>query len=388
MLSAEYVFQEMMEQQRIAELHRSLPPPEWPGHPGRIIVTGSGDSYCAALFGGWLLGKGREIEALPAMDGSRAARKLGRGDILIGISVSGHTVRVIEAATRALHNGAHVIAITDNLQSPLAKLATTVWPIYASPAEELFLTSYRDEDARQYVGYHHDVAQTKTFWAVILTLMRAARVAIDWSRLLDHTRRLLAPPFFEPLLAKTERWAQSGQTFFLAAGWAKILARFAAYKLYEFNRFASPSEIEEYCHTLYFVTRTGDTIVFLVDDEETAARGVEIVPVLLDLFAARIIWLQPESLSHPIMPGAPPEHLEVLMLPPSGGSIQQALDLLLALEWITYTIGRIGAPDINIFHAGYDTERLVAGSLRTVRRSAIRVPSPADWEKTKEPDAR
>jgi fructoselysine-6-P-deglycase FrlB-like protein len=379
MLSAEYIFQEIMEQERIVELHRTLPPPEWPGDPGRIIITGSGDSCCAALFGGWLLAqRGGEIEALPAMDGSRAAGKLGRGDILIGISVSGHTVRVLEAATRALQNGAHVIAITDNLRSPLAKLATTVWPIYASPAEELFLTSYRDEDARQYVGYHHDVAQTKTFWAVILTLMRAAPVAVDWSLLLEHTRRLLAPPFFEPLLAKAERWAESGQTFFLATGWAKILARFGAYKLYEFNRLACSSEIEEYCHTLYFITRTGDTIVFLVDDEETAARGVEIVPVLVDLFAARIIWLQPESLSRPIIPGAPAEHLEVVELPPSGGSIQQALDLLLALEWITYTIGRIGAPDINIFHAGYDTERLVAGSLRTVRRSAIRSPSPTD----------
>lgn len=378
MLSAEYIFQEMMEQERIAALHRALPRPEWPGDPRRILITGSGDSYCAALFGKWLLAQGGETEALPAMDGSRAARELGRGDILIGISVSGHTVRVIEAATRALHNGAHVIAITDNLHSPLAKLATTVWPIHASPAEELFLTSYRDEDARQYVGYHHDVAQTKTFWAVILTLMRAARVAVDWPRLLENTRRLLAPSFFEPLLARAEGWAQSGQTFFLATGRAKILARFAAYKLYEFNRLACSSEIEEYCHTLYFVTRIGDTVVFLVDDDETAARGVEIVPVLAHLFAARIIWLQPQSLSAPIIPGVPVEHVEVVMLPPSEGSIQQALDLLLAVEWITYAIGRIGAPDINMFHAGYDTERLVAGSLRTVRRSAIRAPSPRD----------
>jgi fructoselysine-6-P-deglycase FrlB-like protein len=378
MLSAEYIFQEMMEQERIAELHSTLPPPEWPGDLERIIVTGSGDSYCAALFGGWLLGEGRKIEALPAMDGSRAARTLGPRDLLIGISVSGYTVRVIEAATRALYNGAHVIAVTDNLRSPLAKLATTVWPIHASPAEELFSTTYRNEDARQYVGYHHDVAQTKTFWAVILTLMRAARVAIDWPRLLDHTRRLLASAFFEPLLAKAEHWSQSGQTLFLATGWAKILARFAAYKLYEFNRFASFAEIEEYCHTLYFVTRSGDTIVFLVDDDETAARGAEIVSVLVDLFAARIIWLQPESLSPPIIPGATPERLEVLMLPFCEGSIQQGLDLLLALEWITYTIGRVGAPDINVFHAGFDTERLVAGSLLTIRRSAIKAPSPTD----------
>jgi len=219
------------------------------------------------------------------------------------------------------------------------------------------------------------VAQTKTFWAVLLTLARAVRVPANGAVLVDHTRRLLAPSFYEPLFAKAEDWATSGQTFFLATGWAEILARFAAYKMYEFNRVAHASEIEEYCHTHYFVTRTGDTVVFLATDEETAARAGEIAPVLRDLFAMRVIWVQPESVACDAALEDHSERLEVVRLPPANDPIQQALDLVLALEWITYAIGRVGAPDINIFHAGYDTERLVAGSMRTVRRSAIRAPS-------------
>jgi fructoselysine-6-P-deglycase FrlB-like protein len=375
MLSGEYIFQEMMEQERIARLHWSLPAPEWPGTTGRLIITGSGDSYCAALFGGWLMASRGRVSPLPAMDASRAAQELGRGDTLIGISVSGRTVRVLEAAIRALHGGARVIAITDNLKSPLAEMATAVWPIYASPAEELFHTSYRDEEAKQYVGYHHDVAQTKTFWAVLLTLVRAARVEVDCALLLDHTRKLLAPSFYEPLFAKAEDWARSGQTFFLATGWAEIFARFAAYKMYEFNRVAHATEIEEYCHTHYFITRTGDTVVFLVSDEQAAARAREIAPVLRNLFAMRVIWVQPEGVGCDGALEDSGERLEVVRLPPASDPIQRALDLVLALEWITYAIGRVGAPDINIFHAGYDTERLVAGSMRTVRRSAIRAPS-------------
>lgn len=374
MLSGEYIFQEMMEQERIAQLHWGLPAPEWPGTTGRLIITGSGDSYCAALFGGWLMANRGKVSALPAMSASRAAQELGRGDVLIGVSVSGHTVRVLEAATRALHRGARVIAIIDNLQSPLARIATDVWPIYASPAEELFHTSYRDEEAKQYVGYHHDVAQTKTFWAVLLTLIRAARVEVDWALLLEHTRRLLMRPFYEPFLAKAEHWAKSSQTFFLATGWAEIVARFGAYKMHEFNRIAYSSEIEEYCHTLYFITRTGDTVVFLVEDEETAFRAAEIVPVLRDLFETRVIWIQPETLGRDLAPEGSAGDLEVVRLPAPRSSIQQALDFVLTLEWITYTIGRVAAPNINIFHAGYDTERLVAGSLRTVRRSAIKAP--------------
>jgi hypothetical protein len=42
------------------------------------------------------------------------------------------------------------------------------------------------------------------------------------------------------------------------------------------------------------------------------------------------------------------------------------------VQWLTYAIGRVHAPNINTFHAGYDTERLVAGTLRTIRNSAIR----------------
>jgi hypothetical protein len=52
---------------------------------------------------------------------------------------------------------------------------------------------------------------------------------------------------------------------------------------------------------------------------------------------------------------------------------QQFLVFVLALEWFTYAIGRVEAPNINTFHAGYDTDRLVAGTLRTIRRSVMRV---------------
>ena len=56
--------------------------------------------------------------------------------------------------------------------------------------------------------------------------------------------------------------------------------------------------------------------------------------------------------------------------------LQQFLDSFLALKWLTYAIGRVDAPNINTFHAGYDTERLVSGTLRTIRKSVIRTPKP------------
>jgi D-arabinose 5-phosphate isomerase GutQ len=317
-----------------------------------------------------------QVFGLPALEASQAAQLFQAGDTLIGISVSGRTARILEAAKRALVANARVVAVTDNLQSPLAELASSVWPIYASPPEELGDTNYTDQHAKQYIGYHHDVAQTKTFWAVLLTLMRAAEIEPDWQVLFDHTRTLLSPSYYEPIFNKAKFWGESGQTFFLGSGWAKIVARFASYKMHEFNRLAHFTGIEEYCHTLYFITRSKDTIVFLVFDEDTAARAREVVPVLYEFFDARIIWLQPEPFGNDFTPAASGYNIKVVNTPASDQPLQQFFDFILTVQWLTYAIGRVNAPNINTFHAGYDTERLVAGTLQTIRKSVIRAPKP------------
>jgi D-arabinose 5-phosphate isomerase GutQ len=374
MLSDEYIFQEMLEQERIAALHRTLSVPDWPAEEGKIIISGSGDSHCAALFGHWLLEKRGKVSGLPSLEASQAAQYLQPGDLFIGISVSGRTARVLEGAKRALTSGAVVVAVTDNLQSPLGQLATVVWPIHASPAEELHQTNYKDKQAKQYVGYHHDVAQTKTFWAILLTLIRAAEIRLDWKTLLAHTHRLLSASFYNPLFNKAGLWAQSGQTFIVGSGWLKIVARLGSYKMYEYNRLAHFTGIEEYCHTHYFITRTSDTIIFLIADQDTAARAAEVVPVLHELFETRIIWIQSESLDRPNLPIHSNNPIDILNLPPTTDPLQQFLDHVLAVQWLTYAIGRVDAPNINTFHAGYDTEKLVSGTLRTIRRSAIQKP--------------
>ena len=336
-----------------------------------MIVTGSGDSLCAAELVARLYPE-TGATALGALDASAAALDLGAEDALIAISVSGRTPRVVETASRARRRGATIIAVTDDPGSALAEHGDDVWHIGAAPAQALQQADYDDAEAAQYVGYHHDVAQTKSFFAVLLTIARAAEATgssadTDWPGLANRIDVLCQKPFWGPLHERALQWAKAGQTFFLASGAALPIARFGAYKMFEFDRSAHFTEIEEYCHTHYFITRRGDSVVLVLQTEDDAQRAAEIAPVLAELFEACIVVIRPDDVTLPN-----PITCDDVIVPGSGSALERALGLLLAVEWVTYLCGRVGAPDIDTFHAGHDTARLISASMRTIRRSVIR----------------
>src|SRR5581483_4405984 len=124
--------------------HRSSPPPDWPGGTvRRVLITGCGDSHVAAIWGARLLSRvGADACALPAMEASERADELGPGDVLIAISASGKTPRVVEAARRARRAGARVIAITDNPAGTVPAEADVRWYLRASPPQTLSSTPY------------------------------------------------------------------------------------------------------------------------------------------------------------------------------------------------------------------------------------------------------
>ncbi|MGD8394718.1 MAG: SIS domain-containing protein [Candidatus Eiseniibacteriota bacterium] len=382
-LAGEHICAEILEQPALVRRMLVAPVPGWPADGGRTLITGSGDSHVAAELVQRLLGRA-DVVARPSMEASAEAAALRPGDALIGISVSGRTPRVLEALLRARTAGARAVAVTDDPASPLASAADAVWLIGASPASVLAETSYRDPAARTYVGYHHDVAQTKTFLAALLTVLRPAAAgaagtgatgaaATDdtggpapWSGLPALLDAVTAQDWYRPLLERATGWAAAGQAFCLGRGPGLALARFATYKLFEYNRIAHCNDLEEYCHTHYFVTRPGDAVVAVLLDEADAGRAAEILPVLAELFGARIVVLCPDDLDCP-------ESLRghALRVPAGTSPVERVAGMTVALQWVTYLWGRIGAPDINTFHAGYETERLVAASARTIRQSRI-----------------
>lgn len=95
-----------------------------------VIITGCGDSYCAALAAkeAWKQFAGLSVQVLPAIELARTYPKEAFGvmpnnPLVIGISNSGKVTRVAEAVARARRFGALTLALTSGEDSPLAREA-------------------------------------------------------------------------------------------------------------------------------------------------------------------------------------------------------------------------------------------------------------------------
>ena len=70
------------------------------------------------------------------------------------------------------------------------------------------------------------------------------------------------------------------------------------------------------------------------------------------MFEARTVVIR----AHDVEPRWQPT-AGAVQLPATHETLSLQLAVTLAVEWLTYFIGRIGAPDINTFHAGHDAEQ-------------------------------
>ena len=123
----------------------------------KIILTGCGDSYCASWFGTnlakqWCTQYRVEYYEPFELVNYFNPKEL-KNTLVIGISVSGGTLRVLEAIRFAKFHGAMTLVITDNSKGKLVDEADEKVLINASPQESLLTTSYSSETAKKYVGY-------------------------------------------------------------------------------------------------------------------------------------------------------------------------------------------------------------------------------------------
>jgi fructoselysine-6-P-deglycase FrlB-like protein len=91
-----------------------------------VVVTGSGDSYAAALAVDASTPRATAFDPLELIVGGKAGYFAKRGCVMLALSVGGRTRSVVEAARVFRTNGGRVVAVTSSPSSPLAKTATDI----------------------------------------------------------------------------------------------------------------------------------------------------------------------------------------------------------------------------------------------------------------------
>jgi glucosamine--fructose-6-phosphate aminotransferase (isomerizing) len=200
---------------------------------------------------------------------------------VVVVSFSGKTGRTIEAAHQARVFGHLVIALTGVPDSPIAKVADCVLPAEIPT-----------------FGFSPG---TSTYTAMLVTLLTLAaelgatvavgadgpaspdavrRYATDLQRLpglAEETLRLSEGPAY----AAAERLAGARMATFLGAGPNEASAKFGAAKLFEgAQQIAFATNVEEWAHEQYFITRPGEPVVLVAPSGASSDRAAEILAEL------------------------------------------------------------------------------------------------------------
>jgi fructoselysine-6-P-deglycase FrlB-like protein/sugar/nucleoside kinase (ribokinase family) len=266
-----------------------------------VYLAGCGDSAFAGAAAALAFRKhsGIHAEAVEALELARyRIRHLPQASAVVCLSFSGKVGRTIEVAVQARRFGHRVVAVTGDADSPLAHEADHVVPLSVPT-----------------LGYSPG---TGTYLAMVLSLMQLAALWKGEERsLFDRVPELARQTLAAsdgPVRALAQRLSKSSWIAFLGAGPNLASAAFGAAKLFEGPQMlATVTNLEEWAHGEYFVTRPQTPVVVVAPSGASFDRAAEILAELDFLGADSVLVsdtapasVQPRTLI-PIAPGLPEE---------------------------------------------------------------------------------
>jgi glucosamine--fructose-6-phosphate aminotransferase (isomerizing) len=232
-------------------------------------------------------------------------------------------------------------------------------------------SSYTTEVAKQYTGYQNDVAQTKTYLANLGTI---SLLIANLASKSDVYKAKLRTSFslITEALGDREKFIRIGKSIaatsenvsFVGSGPNSPTSLFGAYKMFEFTLHGFACDIEEFCHTRYFITTEKSSVIFLAPDEKCFNRIMEIEPVIREQIGAQTVIIANEKLD-------PPSSSRILPLTLPDDTILSPLVLTIPVELISYSLAKEKGFNTNTFRGGVETEKYVTGSFATIRQSRL-----------------
>jgi sugar/nucleoside kinase (ribokinase family)/fructoselysine-6-P-deglycase FrlB-like protein len=274
-----------------------------------LWLTGCGDSAFAGQAAVLAFQRHTTVtpHAVHALDLSRyLARSLPKASAVVCVSFSGKVGRTTEAALQARRFGHPVFALTNGQDSQLAHASDEVVPLDV-------VTLGFSPGTSTYVAMLGSLLRL----AALLAELRGQDSGLDraLTAVPDQTARTLELCETGSLDAALVLLDRPWSTF-LGAGPNEATARFGAAKLFEGpQRLAVSTNLEEWAHEEYFVTRPGDAVVLVNPSGAGHDRGVEILSELRYVGATPVVVsdAEPEGrrgdreLWLPLSPGVPEE---------------------------------------------------------------------------------
>jgi sugar/nucleoside kinase (ribokinase family)/fructoselysine-6-P-deglycase FrlB-like protein len=248
-----------------------------------LWLTGCGDSAFAGQAAALAFQRHTPVTPRPvhALDLARyLPRSLPKASAVVAVSFSGKVGRTTEAAVQARRFGHPVFGLTNSAESQLGQAVDEVVPLEVTT-----------------LGFSPG---TSTYVAMLGSLLRLAAEIAELrgqggtlSRALgvlpDATARTLELTGDAAVESARAVLAGSWATF-LGAGPNEATARFGAAKLFEGpQRLAVSTNLEEWAHEEYFVTRSGDPVVLVNPAGAGHDRGLEILSELRFVGATPIV---------------------------------------------------------------------------------------------------
>lgn len=244
----------------VAKILSKAAAPLPPAADRTLWIGGCGDSF----FAGQALARyfalhNRDMRPITAADLLFEA-PVRPGDTVVGISISGGTLRTVEALGAARRCGGRTIAMTLNADSALAQVADDVLLLPFTPISR---------------AIPHGLDYHVTLLALASLVGNLDGDAVE-RLFLDDTAVIL-----EQVRSDVSKLAPDARFFFLGGGAALGMANYGAAKLHEAGGMAAWSfEAESFAHGSHFMLRPGDHVVLCGAGGSADARTVALRPGL------------------------------------------------------------------------------------------------------------
>ncbi|MBI3764124.1 MAG: SIS domain-containing protein [Chloroflexi bacterium] len=338
----------------------------------RLYVTGCGDSHHAAL-GSELAFEalsGVPVEPMTAMQFARyAAADLPeagpRGNVVVGISVSGEVSRTVEALKLAQRAKATTIALTATPGSRMAQTAERALLVQAPP--------FPDPPGTVTPGVRSYTSNLIALYLMAVRLGEArGRLAADEGNHIRDELRRLADAVERTLAvcdgaarSLAEEWADAQEFVFLGAGPNYGTALFSAAKVLEASGDAVVAQdTEEWAHLQYFARAVSTPTFIISAGGRDLSRAVE-VAVAAKTIGRSVVAVAPPSASALSAVAA-----RILLLPEGTREMFSPLVAAIPLElFAAYRADVLSEPFFRAFGGGRSIEG--GGGISRIRTSAI-----------------